>query len=313
MMERIVFEFPHPDPPLQNAVLIAGLPGVGNIGKQVVEEVIRTYNLPVFSTLYSHYFPPQCFVSNSRIELPSHKIYLLRREQRKKGDMKGDIKGDVKETELPEDGKTGMLLNLFRNTDIVLLTGNCQSVSSEGQYDIAHRIVSTLAKHGLIAVISIGGYGTGTPDRRRLLITSTDEEKYTILKELLAHMTDTDVGQPEDEEGGKDMAGGKAGEKKSDEIEQSLTEIIGSAGLLPAVAPFYGIPGMCLMCTTLGVIADPLGAATALKFLSHLLDMDVPVGNLVERGKELEKLEVELLKRAGQQDEFKKEDVNYIF
>src|SRR5271157_3588712 len=89
---------------LKSPILIAGLPGIGNVGKLVTEHLRREFKAVKFATVYSPHFPHQVVMLKSGgIRLVSNRFYLIKSKS-----------------------ATG--------NDIVILTGDVQALSPEGQY-----------------------------------------------------------------------------------------------------------------------------------------------------------------------------------
>ena len=59
---------------LNAPVMIEGLPGVGNVGKLVVEHIIEELHAEKIIEIYSWHFPPQVFVtvSYTHLTLPTN-------------------------------------------------------------------------------------------------------------------------------------------------------------------------------------------------------------------------------------------------
>ncbi len=90
-------------PQLNDAVLIEGLPGVGNVGKLAAEHLVEELKMTKFAEIYSKYLPPQVTVGEDGVvSLVKHDLHY------KKG----------------EDGKR----------DLVVLSGDFQGLTPEGQY-----------------------------------------------------------------------------------------------------------------------------------------------------------------------------------
>ena len=116
----------------KNPILVVGLPGIGNVGKLVAEHLKREFKAVRFATLYSPHFPHQVvMLKNGCIRLVSNRFYLIKSKK-------------------------------ANGNDIVLLTGDVQAVSPEGQYAVNSKIVDFF-KNELKGtfIYTIGGYSIG--------------------------------------------------------------------------------------------------------------------------------------------------------
>ncbi len=93
---------------VKNGVLIIGLPGIGLIGKTVADYLIHELKGKKISDLYSPHFPHQVFMTKTGMLKPiKNSFYHVK------------------------SGKTNM----------IILTGDVQAISSHGQYDIAGKVL----------------------------------------------------------------------------------------------------------------------------------------------------------------------------
>lgn len=120
-------------------VLIAGLPGVGHVGKLVVDHLVRVFPAEKVAEITSTLFPPQMYLGEDAVlRLPRNEIFF------------------VPET----DGVPAVLL----------LAGDCQSTTPEGHYVLAEACLRVLDLLGVRRVYTLGGYGVGKMvDRPRVL------------------------------------------------------------------------------------------------------------------------------------------------
>ena len=114
---------------LKDPILIAGFPGVGNVGKIVVRHLKKEFKAKRIATVYSPGFPPQVVMKrNGGIRLLNNSFYLIRRPA----------------------------------NDIVLLTGDVQAMTQESQYEINEAIVDFFANDlGGKFIFTVGGYNSG--------------------------------------------------------------------------------------------------------------------------------------------------------
>ena len=96
---------------LENPIVLEGLPGIGFVGKFVVDQIIKQKKATKFAELKSDYFPPQVTMKeNGLIEHMKNEFYYLK-----------DF-GENKQ-------------------DVILLTGNTQGSDFEGQTEICKVLI----------------------------------------------------------------------------------------------------------------------------------------------------------------------------
>ncbi len=117
---------------LNKPTLIVGLPGIGNVGKLVAEHLRREFKAERIATLYSSHFPHQVvMLKNGKVRIVNNRFYLIKA---KKG----------------------------QPNDIVMLTGDVQAVTPEGQYEVNSKIVDFFKDElGGNFIYTIGGYNIG--------------------------------------------------------------------------------------------------------------------------------------------------------
>ncbi len=211
------------DVKLNKPILIAGLPGIGNVGKLVVEHLRNEFDGVRFATIYSSHFPHRVvMLKNGGVRLVSNRFYILK--NRKKN-----------------------------GSDIVILSGDDQAVTPEGQYEINMRIVEFF-KDKLKGefIYTIGGYSTaeavaGTP---RVFGNATNKNVIAQFK------------------GSKVLFG------------KSKGTIWGSAGLIIAFAKMSNLDGICLMGETAFADFDPSAAKAVLSVLAERLGLSIDTKNI---------------------------------
>lgn len=110
-------------------ILIAGLPGVGHVGKLVVDHLIRTLHAVKVAEITSTLFPPQMYIGEDGVlRLPRNEVFYAK---------------------IP-DGPS-----------FLLLAGDCQSTTAEGHYILAQAYVHVIELLGVKRVYTLGGYGMG--------------------------------------------------------------------------------------------------------------------------------------------------------
>jgi uncharacterized protein (TIGR00162 family) len=142
-MEEVIINYIS-EPKLKLPILIEGLPGVGNVGKLAAEHLIDELKAKKFADLYSKHFPPQVLVG--------------------------------------EDGIIRLVNNQFhyhkskdKGHDLIILTGDYQGLTPEGQYELTNSILELAVKFGVFKIFTLGGYGLGKMiEKPRVLGAATD-------------------------------------------------------------------------------------------------------------------------------------------
>ena len=206
-----------------NSILVVGLPGIGNVGKLVAEHLRREFNAQKFATIYSPHFPHQVvMLKNGGIRLVNNRFYLIKAKK-------------------PS------------GNDIIILTGDAQAVTPEGQYEVNSRIVKFFKdKLGGKFIYTIGGYNTGggMGTASKVFGNATD-------KNVIAKFKDTDV-----------------------IFGKSKGAIWGSAGMIIAFAKMAKIDAVCLMGETSLLDVDASAAKAVIVQLSKKLNLKVNTSEL---------------------------------
>jgi len=113
----------------RNAVLIEGLPGIGNVGKVAVDFMIDKLKARKIYEIYSYSFPHSVFVDeNNLVNLPRISIYHFRN---KKNGQK----------------------------DVLFLAGDVQPIDEEGCYEFSELVLDIAEKLRIKEIITLGGIG----------------------------------------------------------------------------------------------------------------------------------------------------------
>lgn len=233
-------------PKLKNPILIEGLPGVGNIGRVAVGYLIEELKAKKFAHLYSeHFFPFVMLHDNYEIKLLKNEFYYVKAK------------------------KPGQ-------RDLILLVGDCQSLSPNGHYDVIGSILDFVQKLGVKDIITIGGLATGDLE---------DKPK------ALGAVTHADMVKKYKGTGIEFTAGEKVG------------YIVGAAGLLLGLGAERGMKGLCVLGETSGfpIVTDPKAAEVVLNSVNKILKLKVSMSKLDKRVKEMERFikRVESLQRKA--------------
>jgi len=240
----------------KSAYLVVGLPGVGLIGKTVADFFINELKGKLIAELYSPYFPHQVFMEKSGLLKPIKSSFY-------------HVKA----------GKN----------DLVLITGDVQALSSEGQYAICNVVLDYCESIGVNNILSIGGYISGK------LGGSTSVFGLTTNKKLIPKLKKSGV------------VFGKA-----------KGSIVGAAGLIPTFGGVRGMNGICLLGETHGAYVDPASARDIVKIMMKYLDFEIDINGLEKKAREgekiIRKIEKEVKKAISMQSggEASSRDLSYI-
>lgn len=243
-MDEIIIKYKE-KPELNNSILIEGLPGVGNVGKLAAEHLIEQLNAKKFADVFSKHFPPQVLVGNDGvIKLVNNELYYWKAKNKKQ-------------------------------KDLVILAGDYQGLSSEGQYELADFILDSAKKLGVKTIITLGGYGLGKViEQPRVLGASTSKKIVDKLKKL-------GVVFPKGEPG---------------------SGIVGASGLLLGLGTLKNLDGMCLMGETSGYFVDPKGAKAVLEILIKMLSLNISFKDLETKAAQIEKITNQLREMEKETD-----------
>ena len=236
---------------LKSPVLVEGFPGLGLVGKIAIRYLIRQLKAQRFAYLYSPHFPYFVLVNRKG------SVRLLR-------------------------GSFYFWKNKDGQSDLILFTGDSQSQTIEGQYEIADRMLDFAGRHGVKTIVTIGGYRMEAKDKPKVFVAGTSQE---ILERAL-----------------------RAGAV----VSGSGSPIVGTAGLILGLARFRKIEALCLLGETRGYLPDPLAARSVLEVLKATFGFDVDLAGLNEEIAKAETMVTRLQKieekRALQAEETRKEE-----
>jgi len=242
-------------PTLKDPILIEGLPGVGNVGKLAAEHLLEEVGAKRFAVMFSKYFPPQVLVEDDgTIKLVRNELYYYKR-----------------------DGGKG--------PDLILLVGDYQGLTPEGQYELASAIIDMCVDMKVQRIYTLGGFGVGKMvEEPRVLGAATTVE-------LVEEMKASDVIFSRGEPG---------------------SGIVGASGLLLGLGHNKGIGAVCLMGETSGYFIDPSAARKLLLVLSNLLELKVDLSKLEEKADQIERITTKLKDIEKLEKEGQFEDLSYI-
>ena len=107
-------------------VFIEGLPGIGNVGKVVVDYLIDKLKAKKVGSLFSYDLPHSVFVTEKGlVQLPSIDIYHLN----------------------------------YKKTDYLFLTGDAQPAVERASYELTNAIIEMLYSFNVKEIVTLGGIG----------------------------------------------------------------------------------------------------------------------------------------------------------
>ncbi|MDG6225826.1 MAG: proteasome assembly chaperone family protein [Candidatus Thermoplasmatota archaeon] len=253
-MDDIVFKMLD-TPQLKEPLFIEGLPGVGNVGKLAVEHMIDQLKMVKFAELYSKYLPPQVMVTDEgSVHLVRHDFYYHKAEG------------------------TGR--------DLVILTGDFQGLTPEGQYNLSHATVKLIKDLGASMIFTLGGFG---------VIRMVSEPS------VLGAVTDPELRSKFEEMG----VVFKRGEPSSG--------IIGASGLLLGLGALEGLQGICLMGETSGYFVDPRSARAVLEILGRFIGVEMDLSSLEVRARQIDEITSRIKEDIeANESEDRKDDLRYF-
>ncbi|MFW5865687.1 MAG: PAC2 family protein, partial [Nanoarchaeota archaeon] len=127
----------------ENPIFIEGLPGIGNVGKVVVDTIIEKLDTKEVGSFQSHHMPNSVFINeNNLIQLPSIKLHHY--------------------------SKSGV--------DFLLLTGDAQPSQERASYELAEELLQTIQSFDGSNIITIGGVGLNDiPEDPSIYVTGNDK------------------------------------------------------------------------------------------------------------------------------------------
>ena len=216
------------DVELENPIFIEALPGLGHVGKLTADHIIDELGAVKFAEIYSPTFPPQVIVKEEGIvENMLNELYYLK--------------------DFGED-----------NLDLIMLVGNTQALSPEGQYMVCKDVLEYLDDFNIDRIITLGGMITSPQpvEDPKVYGAASDESYIEMLKEIDVEIRSNDGG------------------------------IVGASGLFLGLGLRKNIKGFCLMGETPGYFIDAEAAEAVIKKLESLLNFEINTDKLEERAEE---------------------------
>src|SRR3989344_8819682 len=216
-------------PKLKKPILIEGLPGIGNVGRLAAGYLVNELKMKKFAELHSPHFLPLVIISDESVAQMLKCEFYYHRGKR----------------------------------DIVLLTGDTQSILPEGHYDVCEKIINFAKSMGCQEIITLGGFAEGRQVEEPRVIGAVNDKK--LLKKY-------------------DKLGIDFGK------EHTIGTIVGASGLLIGLGKNVGLDGLCLMGETVGLplITDPKASDRVLQILVKILGIKLDLSKLEKTIKEME-------------------------
>jgi uncharacterized protein (TIGR00162 family) len=246
-------------PSLKDPVLVEGLPGVGNVGKLAADYLRDQLKATPVASIYSKFFPPQVYVSEDGI------IRLVSNElSYRKGTKAGE-------------------------RDLLILGGDYQGITPEGQYELTYRVLEFCAGLGVREVYTLAGFAQGhVVETPRVLGAATSTARVEAMKKHGVVFSRNDPG------------GG----------------LIGASGLFLGLGRTFQMEGVCLMGETSGYFVDPRSAEAVLKVLTQVLGVPIDFADLEAKAKEIDRIAQKIhdaeQKPAEAARDQPREDLGYI-
>lgn len=243
---------------LRNPILVEGLPGVGNVGKLAADYLRDRLKAKPLATIYSKFFPPQVYVAEDGIiRLVSNELSYYR---------------------APASS----------DHDLLILGGDYQGISPEGQYELTHRTLEIAAELGVKEVYTLAGFAQGhVIETPRVLGAATSAERVEAMKRVGVVFSRNDPG------------GG----------------LIGASGLFLGLGRTFGMEGVCLMGETSGYFVDPRSAEAVLKVLTRVLKVEIDFSDLESKAKEIDRIAQKIHdaeQKPAEAPSAPREDLGYI-
>ena len=244
---------------MKNPLLIEGLPGIGNVGRVAAGYLVSELKMKKVAELYSpHFLPLVILHEDSVAHMLKCEFYYCKGKAR----------------------------------DILILTGDTQSISPEGHYEFCEKVVNYAKSVGVKEILTLGGFAEGKEVADPKVIGAVNDKK--LLKKYEKFGIDF----------GKD---------------HQIGTIVGASGLLLGLARMQGIDAACIMGETFGMplMTDPKAADKILHVLTKILDIKVDlsklektIGEMEDKIKKSDAIHKSMLEELAAKPQ--KEDIRYI-
>lgn len=238
----------------RNPIMLVGLPGIGSVGSLVGEYLKNELGAKRFATLYSPHF--------------------------------------VHQTIMLKSGFTRLISNRFyykelKNCTLLILLGDTQAATPEGQYEVNEKIVRFFKAMGGSTMYTIGGYSAGGYYIQNPKVFGVATDRQT--KEFLS--------------------------KKGVIFGKTNGAIWGSAGLIVSFAKKNGLHAACIMGETSMLEIDANSARAVLEIMKEVIGVKINLDNIDKIKKETDRMIKEIeeaTKAQSQEPQHPKEGFPYI-
>jgi uncharacterized protein (TIGR00162 family) len=240
----------------KDPIMVVGLPGIGTVGSLAGEHIRSELDGIKFATLYSPSFPHNVIMMNNGLaRMISNRFYYIK----KQGKMKNDL---------------------------IVLTGDFQAITTEGQYEVNEKIVRFFKHLGGKMIYTIGGYNTSQSYIQNPKVFGVATNK-KIVKELST---------------------------KKIIFGQAQGMIMGSAGLILLMARKHKIDAACIMGETGFLEVDANSTKAVIEVLKNILSLDLDLTNIQKIKEETDKMlkSMEESAKSGSENKSFKDNPSYI-
>jgi len=114
------------NPEISSPILLAGLPGIGNVSKIAIDFIIKELHAKKIADIESHFLPSSVFVNDDNlIEIPGITIHHKK----------------------------------VKNQDFLFLTGDAQPIDEPSTYQLCEKLLDYLKNHNCKEIVCLAGIG----------------------------------------------------------------------------------------------------------------------------------------------------------
>ena len=125
----------------KQSILIEGLPGIGNVGKIVVDYLIDAYDAKKIASFHSYDLPNSVYVTSQGISLPLIELYHVK----------------------------------IKRKNFLLLSGDAQPSLERSSYELTNELLTLAKKFSCKKIIALGGIGLmDIPKEPQLFVVGND-------------------------------------------------------------------------------------------------------------------------------------------
>jgi hypothetical protein len=211
--------------------MVTGLPGAAGVAKLSADYLVKQLKGELFEELYSDAFPPHVLIQkDGTVELLRNELYYCKDTKSK--------------------------------NDLIVLTGNTQAVSPEGQYEVANETITRAKRLGVVKLFATAAYVVEKPVEKPTVHGAASD--VTLIEEL----------------------------KQFGVVPMETGSITGTNGLLFGLATLQKIPSVCLLSETPAYttptgrfVVDAKATKALLEVLTKILGIEIDMKPLGEEAK----------------------------